>query len=210
MKNSYVRERTLASLFANRLGISFCVYFFFMATPLPANLHLKPIEVPLRRRKNLLPFNGSASVFQPANNSPLQVPAPHNGNGAHADGLLTSWKDISAYLDRGVRTVQRWEQMLGLPVHRIGTGNRAPVFALKNEIDSWLRRNAGAPPTTHVARQQLNSRQHQLMQVVQEFRECALQLERAVIADGSGPDERVIGTLITIQKLVNGALKQLT
>jgi len=42
------------------------------------------------------------------------------------------------YLDRGVRTVQRWERELGLPVHRIGRGPRSPVHAFPEELQAWL------------------------------------------------------------------------
>ena len=52
--------------------------------------------------------------------------------------LLNSWKEIAAYLDRGVRTVQRWEQELGLPVRRITKSDRGPVFAYRAELDLWL------------------------------------------------------------------------
>ena len=31
---------------------------------------------------------------------------------------LDSWKEIAAYLDRDVTTVQRWERREGMPVHR--------------------------------------------------------------------------------------------
>ncbi len=34
--------------------------------------------------------------------------------------LLNSWKEIAAYMGRGVRTVQRWERDLALPVRRLG------------------------------------------------------------------------------------------
>lgn len=51
---------------------------------------------------------------------------------------LNSWKEIAVYLDRGVRTVQRWEQELGLPVHRISKNDRGPVFAYRHDIDRWL------------------------------------------------------------------------
>src|SRR5579864_8507565 len=34
------------------------------------------------------------------------------------DQLLEAWKDIAAYLRRDIRTVQRWEKSLGLPIHR--------------------------------------------------------------------------------------------
>jgi hypothetical protein len=57
---------------------------------------------------------------------------------------LQSWKEIASELNRGVRTVQRWERKLGLPVRRMGSGSRCPVFAFKDELDSWLRSNTGA------------------------------------------------------------------
>lgn len=53
-------------------------------------------------------------------------------------GLLNSWKEIASYLGRGVRTAQRWEQ-IGLPVHRIGKGQRAPVWADTRDIDAWFQ-----------------------------------------------------------------------
>lgn len=53
-------------------------------------------------------------------------------------GTLNSWKEIAQYLDRGVRTIQRWEHGLGLPVHRIGKGKRSPVFATAPELNLWL------------------------------------------------------------------------
>ena len=53
-------------------------------------------------------------------------------------GTLNSWKEIAQYLDRGVRTIQRWERGLGLPVHRIGKGKRSPVFATVAELNFWF------------------------------------------------------------------------
>jgi len=53
-------------------------------------------------------------------------------------GTLNSWKEIAQYLDRGIRTIQRWERGLGLPVHRIGKGKRSPVFATASELNFWL------------------------------------------------------------------------
>src|SRR5580704_8643504 len=50
--------------------------------------------------------------------------------------ILTSWKEIAQYAEKGVRTVQRWEQNLGLPVRR-HPQNRRSVIAFANEIDSW-------------------------------------------------------------------------
>jgi hypothetical protein len=57
---------------------------------------------------------------------------------------LQSWKEIASELNRGVRTVQRWEETLGLPIRRIGTGRRCPVFAFRDELHLWLRENTKA------------------------------------------------------------------
>lgn len=54
--------------------------------------------------------------------------------------LLNSWKEIAAYLGRGVRTVQRWENQLGLPVHRPAGKDHSAVLAFSSELDQWLTR----------------------------------------------------------------------
>jgi len=56
--------------------------------------------------------------------------------------VLQSWKEIASELSRGVRTVQRWERTLQLPVHRLGTSSRSPVYAFRDELHLWLA-NAG-------------------------------------------------------------------
>lgn len=50
---------------------------------------------------------------------------------------LHGWKEISAYLGRGVRTAQRWERELGLPIYRLVTKNAEVVYARRSEIDNW-------------------------------------------------------------------------
>jgi len=55
--------------------------------------------------------------------------------------ILNSWKEIASYLERGVRTVQRWEREKRLPVHRIRSSPKSPVFAFRTEMDSWVREN---------------------------------------------------------------------
>jgi len=41
-------------------------------------------------------------------------------------------------LGRGVRTVQRWEAQLGLPVHRPAGKDHSAVLAFSSELDQWL------------------------------------------------------------------------
>jgi tetratricopeptide (TPR) repeat protein len=53
--------------------------------------------------------------------------------------ILESWKEISSYLKHSVKTCQRWELSLGLPVHRLDGTPKARVFARKDELDSWLK-----------------------------------------------------------------------
>jgi hypothetical protein len=71
--------------------------------------------------------------------------------------ILNSWKEIGTYMDRGVRTVQRWEDD-GLPIRRVGAGQRAPVFAFSVEIDKWLRKHRTAAPHDHLTATQSDSR----------------------------------------------------
>jgi Tol biopolymer transport system component len=51
--------------------------------------------------------------------------------------VLSCWKDIANYLDRDVRTVQRWEQARGLPVHRLPGNGKNSIYALRSELDRW-------------------------------------------------------------------------
>jgi hypothetical protein len=53
--------------------------------------------------------------------------------------VLTCWKDIARYLGKGVRTVQRWEQELGLPVRRPnGAHHKSAVIVHVNDLDAWM------------------------------------------------------------------------
>ena len=51
--------------------------------------------------------------------------------------VFTSWKEIAQYLDKGVRTAQRWEQEEGLPVRRLDGEGSGKVLAFADEIDLW-------------------------------------------------------------------------
>ncbi len=55
-----------------------------------------------------------------------------------ANKYLSSWKEIAQYFNRGVRTVQRWEAELGMPVRRPHGGSRTAVMAIREELDAWM------------------------------------------------------------------------
>jgi len=57
---------------------------------------------------------------------------------------LDSWKSIAEFLNRSLRTVQRWHECNGLPVHHFG-GHKGSVFAFEEEIDHWLASLAEEP-----------------------------------------------------------------
>jgi TolB-like protein/thioredoxin-like negative regulator of GroEL len=58
---------------------------------------------------------------------------------ASPEDRLDSWKEIAAYLSRGVRTVRRWEREEGLPVHRQVHRILGSVYAYRSEIDAWRK-----------------------------------------------------------------------
>ncbi len=54
-----------------------------------------------------------------------------------SEDRLNSWKEIAAYLNRDVRTVQRWEKREGMPVHRHLHDSKGSVYASRAELDAW-------------------------------------------------------------------------
>jgi hypothetical protein len=74
------------------------------------------------------------------------------------ENILTSWKEIAAYLDRDVRTCVRWEKRYGLPVHRLERDSKAKVFAYKEQIDEWLAARSAQAGNPAVCELPLRSR----------------------------------------------------
>jgi hypothetical protein len=62
--------------------------------------------------------------------------------------ILNSWKEIAAYVGKGVRTVQRWERLLGFPVRRPHAHKHSTVMAFTSEIDAWLMRSGTLAPAS--------------------------------------------------------------
>ena len=52
---------------------------------------------------------------------------------------LDSWKEIAAYLNRDVTTVQRWEKRENMPVHRHLHDRMGSVYAFPAELDQWAQ-----------------------------------------------------------------------
>jgi len=56
----------------------------------------------------------------------------------HHGRRLDGWKAIANYLDRDVRTAQRWHAQRGMPVYHVPGGSHGSVFADPDELDEWL------------------------------------------------------------------------
>jgi len=68
-----------------------------------------------------------------------------------ATNVLQSWKQIAKYVGRTERTVQRWEQGFGFPVHRPSGKSRSSVMALTQEIEEWTRAKPSLPQLQEMA-----------------------------------------------------------
>ena len=53
--------------------------------------------------------------------------------------FLSGWKEIATYLGKGVRTVQRYERYMGLPVRRPAGRSSGSVVATRAELDAWVK-----------------------------------------------------------------------
>lgn len=100
----------------------------------------------------------AADIHAQAGHTPENHGAGNGSNGATAKTVARpdSWKDIAAYFQRDIRTVQLWEKKEGLPVHRHGHKGRSSVYAYPEELDAWLQTRArkrdtvpGLPPEEH-------------------------------------------------------------
>lgn len=67
--------------------------------------------------------------------------------------VLQSWKEISAYVGRTDRTLQRWERKFGFPVHRPSGKSRSAVVAVVSEIEEWMRATPSLRTAGEIAEQ---------------------------------------------------------
>jgi hypothetical protein len=99
------------------------------------------------------------------------------------DEILSGWKNIANYMGMGVRTVQRYERDLGLPVRRVSGHSTGAVIATKSDLDSWVRSSATVQESINRAQKALN--------VAQESRNVA-QESRNVAQEAFGKETRRI------------------
>jgi Tol biopolymer transport system component len=99
---------------------------------------MQPFAVPLPSRKATIAASRTWRT-----NEEIAMTAPPSVK----PDRLDSWKEIAAYLNRDVTTVQRWEKREGMPVHRHLHDRMGSVYAYQAELDAWTRsRNSPAAP----------------------------------------------------------------
>src|SRR2546429_2909841 len=95
------------------------------------------LAVPGRGRYNSGP-RGSQQL-RTKQESAMADPSPGAPSERPPEDRLDSWKEIAAYLERDVTTVQRWEKREGMPVHRHLHDRMGSVYASRAELDAWAR-----------------------------------------------------------------------
>jgi hypothetical protein len=85
--------------------------------------------------------------------------------------IFSGWKDIANYLGKGVRTVQRYERDLHLPIHRPAGKPHAAVIATKAELDGWVKASPGLPGSApkHWPTERANKLGAQFLQIDSEI-----------------------------------------
>jgi hypothetical protein len=124
---------------------------------------------------------------------------------------LQTWKEIAGYIGRGVRTVQRWED-LGLPVRRPQTDSpKSAVYIITHELDTWLLNNSGGRCAHQVAcsdipnlsrngygdlEQVLITHKLSSRPLLQRDKAAQIRALKAIADEVTSPGYRVLGVLV--------------
>ena len=111
---------------------------------------------------------------------------------------FSGWKEIANYLGKGVRTVQRYEGEMGLPIHRPAGKSSAAVMAIQSELDNWV--TTGSSPVDSMPRRRaLNAQTNRLRANFLQI-DSEIALTFSGIALGASDRERKRRTTLTARK----------
>ena len=125
-------------------------------------------------------------------------------NGERFTRRLDSWKEIASHFNRSEKTVRRWEENEGLPVHRLLHEKRGSVYAYSDELEAWWESRQSH---NSVRAGPLNQELHQ-PELEAAFAETAKSdaetfvptLDGTSETDGSGTEERSPGSRVPTQR----------
>jgi hypothetical protein len=122
---------------------------------------------------------------------------------------LNGWKEISAYIQCGVRTAQRWEAGSGMPVHRPALQDSRAVVSFSDELDVWVSRRF--PDPVLQVHNNLNRLVWRTAELASQTRNLQEQLKRSLEAHKNriasriqphpvGPSNRTTAVLLPFRK----------
>ena len=101
--------------------------------------------------------------------------------------MLSSWKEIAQFFGKGVRTVQRWEKTLALPIHRPPGAPSNVVLARTSDLEAWMHHGPVERAIANAPDETTAGKNPELVQVIasleQEVQELRLRLVPAVAED---------------------------
>ena len=109
---------------------------------------------------------------------------------------LNSWKEIAAFLQKDVRTVQRWEKNERLPVHRKPHDKLASVYAYESELEAWWGEGSHPPISISPVSGTASSTNGRISLAVLPLRNLSGDPEQEYFSDGL--TEELIGQLARI------------
>jgi len=129
---------------------------------------------------------------------------PAASKGERLTKRLDSWKEIASHFNRSERTVRRWEENEGLPVHRLLHEKRGSVYAYSDELEAWWESRQS---NNSVRAGPLNQELHE-PELEGAFAETAKgdpdtfvpTLDVTSDTDGSGAEERSLGSRVPTQR----------
>jgi TolB-like protein/Flp pilus assembly protein TadD len=114
--------------------------------------------------------------------------------GRKSEKRLNSWKEIASFLQKDVRTVQRWEKNERLPVHRKPHDKLSSVYAYESELEAWW--NQGSHPAAVAVSQTVKSASNRIALAVLPLRNLSGDPEQDYFSDGL--TEELIGQLARV------------
>jgi TolB-like protein/Flp pilus assembly protein TadD len=109
---------------------------------------------------------------------------------------LNSWKEIASFLQKDVRTVQRWEKNERLPVHRKPHDKLSSVYAYESELEAWWNQGSHPLPSTNSFSQMGKSASGRIGLAVLPLRNLSDDPAQEYFSDGL--TEELIGQLARI------------